>query len=98
MNLSSYPTGGNIGGDDKDHGHNNHKLAGLDITRMSRADLLNKDSPFHRKQHERKISIPKFLLPPQLHVEQVHLVMNFKNGPSARDNPPRRDRGQENNP
>ncbi|KAF9213259.1 hypothetical protein CPC16_010527 [Podila verticillata] len=95
MNLSSYPPGGNTGGGDKNQGHNNHKLAGLGIMRMSRADLPNEESPFHQKQHERKISIPEFLLPPPLHDEQVYLVVDSNNAPS---NPPRRDSGHGNSP
>ncbi|KAG0343108.1 hypothetical protein BG000_008541 [Podila horticola] len=98
MNLL-HSTGGNIGGDSKDETHHkNHKLAGLGIMRMSRADLPSEESPFHQKQHERKISIPEFLLPPPLHDEQVYLVMDSKNVPSARDNPPRRDSGHGNSP
>lgn len=95
----SYSTRDNIGGDDKDQSHhNNHRLAGLGIMRMSRADLPNEESPFHQKQHERKISIPEFLLPPPLHDEQVYLVVDSKNAPSLRDNPPRRDSGHGNSP
>ncbi|KAG0036054.1 hypothetical protein BGZ82_004745 [Podila clonocystis] len=98
MNLSKS-TGGNIGGNGTDHNHhNNHKLAGMGVMRMSRADLPSEESLFHQKQHERKISIPEFLLPPPLHDEQVYLVVDPKNAPSGRDNPPRRDSGHGNSP
>ncbi|KAG0091880.1 hypothetical protein BGZ92_011463 [Podila epicladia] len=97
INLS-YSTRDSIDGDDKNQSrhHNNHKLAGLGIMRMSRADLPIEDSPFDQKQHERKISIPEFLLPPPLHDEQVYLVVDSKNALSARDNPLRRDSGHGN--
>ncbi|KAF9180411.1 hypothetical protein BGZ51_006219 [Haplosporangium sp. Z 767] len=43
---------------------------------------------YQQQQHERKISIPEFLLPPPLHDEQVYLIVD-----PSRDVQPRRDSG-----
>ncbi|KAF9966920.1 hypothetical protein BGZ70_000782 [Mortierella alpina] len=42
--------------------------------------------------HERKISIPEFMLPPPLHDEQVYLIVDPASSPISK-NPPRRDSG-----
>ncbi|KAF9560392.1 hypothetical protein EC968_006216 [Mortierella alpina] len=45
-----------------------------------------------RQHHERKISIPEFLLPPPLHDEQVYLIIDPASSPTSKT-PPRRDSG-----
>ncbi|KAG0303625.1 hypothetical protein BGZ98_006463 [Dissophora globulifera] len=49
------------------------------------------------RQHERKISIPEFMLPPPLHDEYPYVIIE---GPAAgvRENPPRRDSGHGDSP
>ncbi|KAF9985059.1 hypothetical protein BGZ75_003385 [Mortierella antarctica] len=48
-----------------------------------------------RQHHERKISIPEFLLPPPLHDEQVYLIIDPASSPTSKT-PPRRDSGHGN--
>ncbi|KAF9286531.1 hypothetical protein BGZ68_002817 [Mortierella alpina] len=58
-------------------------------------------TPTHRhsqqQHHERKISIPEFLLPPPLHDEQVYLIIDPASSPTCRT-PPRRDSGHSDGP
>lgn len=77
----------------------------LDRTRTTAATQGAPPSPFllpkanesktpseTRQHHERKISIPEFLLPPPLHDEQVYLIIDPISLPTSKT-PPRRDSG-----